>query len=161
MGLVSSIYTNGVPAKKKRKGKKQDTFSKKLNAKSTEHELKFRKILQSLRIPFEQNKPLLVREGFHRYPDFYIAAFKLIVEIDGGYHNNPDQIVKDRIREEELLKLRPGFKIIRIHNDDLDTSYETIKETMRELSLQYRLFYNNLHEYACAQFEGGHIHVKV
>jgi len=185
MGLVSTIYDKEGGARRRRNGgaseevskskKKKPQpephvkiyekpvygakFRKKLNDRSTDHEKKFESILKMLRIPYEKNKALLVRKNFHRYPDFYIAAYKLIVEIDGGYHDNPEQQLKDKVREQELLKIRPDFKIIRITNEELDKSFPIIKERMRTLSQQYTEFYKKIHEYCDAQFGRGHTNI--
>ena len=46
--------------------------------------------------------------------DFYCPKEKLIVELDGQYHNRPDVQEKDRIRTEYLEGL--GFTVVRFEN---------------------------------------------
>ena len=49
--------------------------------------------------------------------DFYCHKAKLIIEIDGGYHNIPEQYLYDINRDEELKSL--GLKVIRLTNDEV------------------------------------------
>ncbi|MBP2831427.1 endonuclease domain-containing protein [Aquimarina sp. U1-2] len=46
--------------------------------------------------------------------DFYCASEKLIIELDGEYHNRPDIMEKDEIRSNRLQEL--GFTVIRFEN---------------------------------------------
>ncbi|WP_194849989.1 endonuclease domain-containing protein [Nonlabens antarcticus] len=46
--------------------------------------------------------------------DFYSAKFKLGIELDGDYHNEPDQFEKDEARDKELQSL--GITILRYEN---------------------------------------------
>lgn len=65
--------------------------------------------------------------------DFVCLDKMLIVEIDGGYHNNPTQQKDDKIREEWLKK--QGYRIIRFTNEEIigNTNYvlDTITENLR------------------------------
>lgn len=62
--------------------------------------------------------------------DFYCPSEKLIIELDGEYHNNPETIEKDLLRDKHLEKL--GFTILRFENklvfDDLKGVLNTISE---------------------------------
>lgn len=49
--------------------------------------------------------------------DFLFRKSKLIVEIDGGYHNDPDQQQDDAIRQDWLE--HQGFKVIRFSNEQV------------------------------------------
>jgi very-short-patch-repair endonuclease len=44
--------------------------------------------------------------------DFYCSAAKLVVEVDGGVHNEEDRIVRDHYRDEYLRER--GCQILRI-----------------------------------------------
>jgi very-short-patch-repair endonuclease len=46
--------------------------------------------------------------------DFYSAKFKLGIELDGEYHNEPGQFDKDQARDKELQAL--GITILRYEN---------------------------------------------
>ncbi len=49
--------------------------------------------------------------------DFVCLSEKLIIEADGGYHNEPEIIEADKIRTEILNNL--GYKIIRFKNEEI------------------------------------------
>ena len=57
--------------------------------------------------------------------DFYCHELKLIVEIDGAYHDNPSQIELDEFRTEILNSM--GLKLIRLKNDDVLNNWERVK----------------------------------
>ena len=56
--------------------------------------------------------------------DFYCAAVKLAVELDGGQHYESEAIEYDRIRTEFLESL--GIKVVRFTNIDIDKSFEGV-----------------------------------
>ena len=65
----------------------------------------------------------------------YIVYFvclerKLIIEIDGGYHSEYEQIQKDEYRTERLKSM--GFHVIRFTNEQLFTDIECILNCIRE-----------------------------
>lgn len=60
--------------------------------------------------------------------DFICIEAKLIIEVDGGYHCQKEQMEKDFYRTEELEKL--GFKIIRFNNDEIIGNIDEVVETI-------------------------------
>ena len=50
--------------------------------------------------------------------DFVCETKKIIIEIDGGQHNQPNDIEYDKKRTKFLNSL--GFKVIRFWNNDID-----------------------------------------
>ena len=56
--------------------------------------------------------------------DFYCAKAQLVIELDGGGHYAQEQILKDKLRSEELERL--GLKILRICNLDIDRNFEGV-----------------------------------
>ncbi|MDR0547147.1 MAG: endonuclease domain-containing protein [Dysgonamonadaceae bacterium] len=79
--------------------------------------------------------------GFHfrrqhplRYfiADFYCHKAKLVIEIDGGYHNLPDQYQYDRSRDDELAAL--GIHVLHFTGEEIlfriDFVMESIKNTL-------------------------------
>ena len=62
--------------------------------------------------------------------DIFIPDKYICIEIDGGYHEEEQQIIKDFNRSNELAKF--GILTIRYTNYELDTKCKEIKE---ELSL--------------------------
>lgn len=69
--------------------------------------------------------------------DFLCYEKKLIIDLDGGQHNQDDKIKKDNKRDAYLRK--NGFKILRFWNnevmDNLNGALMKIKEELESLSL--------------------------
>lgn len=85
-----------------------------LKKKATKQELIFKEYLGELGIKFIFQKGFL--KPFHRIADFYIKKYRLIVEIDGPYHQ--DTVEKDFYKDEVWRKLR--FRTLRILNEQVD-----------------------------------------
>ncbi len=70
--------------------------------------------------------------------DFVSLSKKLIIEVDGGYHNNEPQIQLDNERTEILEK--EGFKVIRFTNEEVINDLEKVlKSISSHLELQPNL----------------------
>ena len=69
--------------------------------------------------------------------DFICLERSLIIEVDGGYHNAPEQQKADELRDKILSE--NGYTIIRLTNDEvianLDATLAKINEQMRNLPL--------------------------
>ena len=66
--------------------------------------------------------------------DFVCLQEKLVIEVDGEYHNTPEQKAADAIRTEQLK--RKGFKVARYHNDEVDNHTAEVIEEIKELLLE-------------------------
>ena len=66
-------------------------------------------------------------------PDFVCLSEKLIIEIDGGYHFEGEQLEKDEERTQRLNE--EGFVVLRFTNEevlcDIDNTLEEISETLK------------------------------
>src|SRR5690554_1342973 len=60
--------------------------------------------------------------------DFYSHRLKLVIEIDGEYHNQEKQIEKDRQRT-EILKFQ-DLTVIRFSNEEVTTNLSKVKDTI-------------------------------
>ena len=58
--------------------------------------------------------------------DFYCPRARLIVEVDGGQHYGPEEIAKDRVRDERLRNL--GFDVLRFSDRDVLVERESVLE---------------------------------
>ncbi len=63
-------------------------------------------------------------------PDFVCLEKKLIIEIDGGYHNEDDQAAFDKARAQWLEE--QGFSMIRFTNDEVNTSLEKVLKDIEQ-----------------------------
>ena len=100
-------------------------LAKKLRDNQTEAELFLWSQLANLnylKVRFKRQHPIL-----YFIADFYCHKAKLIIEVDGGYHDIPEQYKYDKEREHELEDL--GLKVIRFTNEQVLFNIEnTLKE---------------------------------
>ena len=68
--------------------------------------------------------------------DFVCLEKKLIIEIDGGYHSEYEQIQKDEQRTENLEAM--GFKVVRYTNEELFSDIDVVLN-----NIQQQLFKQN------------------
>ncbi len=61
--------------------------------------------------------------------DFYCHKFKLIIELDGDYHNQEEQKQKDEVRT-EVLRLN-DLKIIRFKNEEVEQDINQVLITIK------------------------------
>ena len=103
-------------------------FSKVLRKTQTEAE---DMVWQSLR-----NRKILGCKFRRQHPidkyiaDFYCYEAKLVIEIDGGIHNQFDNIEHDKNRSYELEEL--GIKVIRFTNEEVKNSLEMVLNVIKE-----------------------------
>ena len=68
--------------------------------------------------------------------DFVALNSKLVIEVDGAYHNNAEQMEADKLRSEFLNEA--GFKVLRFTNEqvlqDTDNTIKEIKANLKALS---------------------------
>jgi len=60
--------------------------------------------------------------------DFYCAKAKLIIELDGGQHNFPENIIRDEIRTHDLQSY--GMTILRFWNNEI---FENINDVLEKI----------------------------
>ena len=60
--------------------------------------------------------------------DFVCEEIKLIIELDGGQHNEPENIEADNLRTEFLES--KGFKVIRFWNKDINLNISGVYELL-------------------------------
>jgi len=63
--------------------------------------------------------------------DFYCHEKTLVIEVDGGIHNEEDVKERDENREFELKNF--GLKIIRITNEEIEQDIDGILEKLKKL----------------------------
>ena len=107
-------------------------FARKLRDHQTEAELFLWSQLENLKylnVRFKRQHPIL-----YFVADFYCHKVKLIIEVDGGYHDIPEQYKYDKEREHELEDL--GLKVIRFTNEQvlfqIENSLKAIEGVIKE-----------------------------
>ena len=58
--------------------------------------------------------------------DFYCAKARLVIELDGGGHFEPEQASKDELRTNNLSAMK--LRVIRICNSDIDRNFRGVCE---------------------------------
>ena len=84
----------------------------------TPSEKLFDNYLDILGIQHNREKPFYCGIKYY-FADFYIPAKKIVIEIDGGYHNNESQIIKDKMRTSDLINQCGVSNVIRFTNDEV------------------------------------------
>ena len=103
-------------------------FAKELRNKPTEAESFLWNFLSGNQlngIRFKRQHPVL-----YFIADFYCHKAKLIIEIDGGYHQIPEQHLYDQNRDKELEEL--GLKTIRFTNEQVFFGTEKVLNTIKD-----------------------------
>ena len=100
---------------------------KELKQKATKEEIIFRGRLFENDIKHTFQKGVIDGKNF-MIADFYIPDIKLIVEIDGGYHETSKQKARDNFKDKHYKDR--GFSVIRIKNEDVvDFNFLELKKS--------------------------------
>ncbi len=101
---------------KKRLNKREflDEAIRRLRATPTGSEVEFGKKLDELGIKhiFQWE---FEHKGYCGIADYYLQAYNLVIEVDGGYHTNIDQTEKDVVRD-EVLRKHMKHRVLRLEN---------------------------------------------
>jgi ATP-dependent helicase HrpA len=103
-------------------GNNQVTLARNLRRKQTDAERKMWRVLRGRQF---ENSKFRRQEPIGQYiVDFVSLERQLIIEIDGGQHNQQPEIEKDEVRTKWLEK--KGFKVIRFWNNDVLLNIEGV-----------------------------------
>ena len=56
--------------------------------------------------------------------DFYISVYKLVIELDGSQHGDPENRIKDEERDAVLDAF--GIKVLRYTNEDVNKNFDGV-----------------------------------
>ena len=87
---------------------------------------------QILDVQFYRQKPI---ENF--IVDFYAPKIKLVIEIDGGQHYEPEHLQRDKERDAILTGL--GLKVLRFDNHAVMTQLDAVLEFIYQSALKQLL----------------------
>lgn len=105
-------------------------FKSELIAKATDSEKAFAGILSNAGIKYKFQNIFKMGSTFS-IVDFFLPDYATVVEIDGGYHNTPEQSVKDEVRTRELLKRHGNIaRVVRFKNEELSLGADYILRKM-------------------------------
>jgi len=77
-------------------------------------------------------KPGFVRQRIigNYIVDFFCHKAKLVIELDGSQHNEPEAVEYDKARTEYLNSL--GLEVIRFSNNEVEKSFATVCKTIKK-----------------------------
>ena len=64
--------------------------------------------------------------------DFYCHKLKLVIEIDGEYHNSQEQKLIDKQKTFDLES--QGLKVVRLTNEKVESNLDEVIQVIRELA---------------------------
>ena len=102
-------------------------FAKKNKQHPTEAEKLLWECLRGKNLWFKFNRQHIVGDYI---VDFICIEKSLVVEVDGGYHSEYEQIQKDEMRTESLRRL--GFRVIRFANEDVYGRIQDVIDKIKE-----------------------------
>ena len=105
-------------------------IARQLRKKSTPQESKLWAILRNQDFDGLKFRRQYVIENY--IVDFCCPEKRLIIELDGGGHNQKEQLELDKVRDKYLND--QGFKVLRIWNNDIDNNLEGVLEKILELT---------------------------
>ena len=109
--------------------KKNVELARKLRKEQTPQESKFWSMVRNHRfydLEFKRQYPM----GDY-IVDFICREKKIIVELDGGQHNELENIEYDKQRS--LYLEERGYKVVRFWNNDIDSNMKGVYETLKRL----------------------------
>ena len=62
--------------------------------------------------------------------DFICIEKKLVIEVDGGYHNTMEQMWDDTVRTDDIEKT--GYTVIRFTNEDVEMNLPTVMTEIKK-----------------------------
>lgn len=92
-----------------------DTYKELKNSATTSENRLYNKLHKSLGNRIKRQSPFVI-DGKVYYADLCIKSLRLIIEVDGGYHNTDAQKKKDEERDKAFTSI--GYKTIRCSNED-------------------------------------------
>ena len=89
-----------------------------LRARATKAELKFKGVLDEIKVKYIFQKGFF-GDRYHCIVDFYLPRpYKICIEIDGEYHSDKEQKIKDERKDRFLIGVR-GFHVLRLKNKEV------------------------------------------
>ncbi len=106
----------------------------------TKPELKMHRIISSLKVPFVSQEPIRVPDRGVPYIADFLIMRRLIVEVDGVFHERGKQPMKDDHRDEAMKNL--GLRILRFTTTELDENADgclrKIQAEIEQLPIEVR-----------------------
>ena len=102
-------------------------FAKKNKQFPTDAEKLLWEYIRAKQLSVKFNKQHIIRDYI---VDFVCIEKKLVIEVDGGYHSEYEQIEKDEFRTERLRDM--GYNVIRFKNEDVIENLPEVLNTIKQ-----------------------------
>ena len=102
-------------------------FAKKNRREMTESERVLWEALRELKCGFRFRRQHPIGDYI---ADFVCLKKKLVIEVDGAYHNEPQQQEEDQLRTEFMEKM--GYTIIRFKNEEINNNLSEVIKIIKE-----------------------------
>lgn len=101
-------------------------------------ENKFEKLLKSASLPYEREKIIFVSAERYFMADFYIAGWRIALEVDGSSHDGREDY--DQYRDDKMLSV--GIQTVRFRYDSSKTTnFTCYKENLKNKHLlKHKIF---------------------
>lgn len=73
-------------------------------------------LLMKKGVDFIHQAPFVFRPKTIYFADFYLPESRIVIEVDGIYHNDPNMIAKDYVRDANFKSV--GIWVIRVSNEE-------------------------------------------
>ena len=106
----------------------------------TDAEIRVKSYLSKARIPYKKQR--VIKSPNKLYIADFLLFSRIVLEIDGEYHNSNEQIEKDTNRTKDIERL--GYTVIRMKNSDTETPEmieKNLKERFRFIGINPDLFF--------------------
>jgi very-short-patch-repair endonuclease len=95
---------------------------------TTEYEnLLFSKLYALYHKRVKKQQKFIIRNRVY-FVDIYMRAYKVAIEVDGGYHNTKEQAEKDKQKDLDLST--KGLLVIRIRNEDIKRRFKMLTKIL-------------------------------
>ena len=109
-----------------------------LDKKATKYErLLFNALKKHFKDKIKKQQPFMIQNKVY-YADICISPLKLIIEVDGGYHNSQEQQIKDRQRDNDFKSI--GYNTLRFTNEQVQN--KTSRQQIVNKILDYKNKFN-------------------
>lgn len=106
-------------------------FNNRRKLNKTKSESLFKDFLLELGVQFREERGFLSELRTFYMADFCLGKpYRIVVEIDGGYHSSPEQVLKDGLKDEYFLFRR--YHVIRFKAEDVEERLDWVKEVFKE-----------------------------
>lgn len=86
-------------------------------------------------LKFKEQRGFFAKTKTFFIADFYLSKpYRVVIEIDGGYHRTTKQLLKD-LAKEEYFNLR-RYHVIRFCNEDVENNIAFVKKRLKKFLKQ-------------------------